>query len=105
MTVCVHKIYPPLRFVLLILIFATSSAIFDAKQIRICFQPSPSAQDQGGEQYVANRAAAVQDIESTIQELATMYQRLAILVKQQEEQAVRCAAYYTRTCSQHMHTS
>ena len=39
--------------------------------------------------YLASRVDAVQDIERTITELSTMYQRPAFMVKAQEEQAVR----------------
>lgn len=55
----------------------------------ICVSVYLVLQNEVSDDYVQSRVAAVQDIESTIAELATMYQRLAILVKQQEEQAVR----------------
>lgn len=42
-----------------------------------------------GNEYLESRVKAVQDIESTIQELSQMYGRLATIVKEQEEAAVR----------------
>ena len=46
-------------------------------------------EENDSEQYLASRVEAVQGIERTIQELSTMYQRVAIMVSQQEEQTLR----------------